>query len=385
MKALAITIGLVRGSDLFQDLWQFVGLTSEFGASSSVLRRWSAIYDLLIVKDEGSYRAFWNVCPHRNHPIAEGDSTHVDLTCPYHGWCFRSDGSLRAIPFHDECYQFSERERSTIGLRPVALERMGDFLFVNLSPRPFPIGQQFSEKLQKDLVSISSAVRHVRIVKQVREFNWKLICENLRDGLHPVFLHQNTLMKAIEFSAPAIPKDVPIQLLRLRDGSYGGPDVALTNDFPFKSRFSNPWPAQGRYHNFHLYPNVHIAIADGGYSFVVELFQAISETQTEVSIYYCLTENDLSETERDAFFHKLQEESFDVYEEDFSALEKIQKVYSAGAVRSYKMGVYERMISRFEKINLKRGGFSLAWAHTFFMDLPKVPSFLLRYVWGRLR
>src|SRR5207244_328147 len=52
---------------------------------------------LLARGEDGALRAFFNVCRHRGHEVLEGDETisRRTLQCPYHGWVYNLDGTLR--------------------------------------------------------------------------------------------------------------------------------------------------------------------------------------------------------------------------------------------------------------------------------------------------
>ncbi len=50
-------------------------------------------------REEATWRAFADVCPHRLVPLSEGRLNGAgQLECPYHGWSFAGDGHCTAIP-----------------------------------------------------------------------------------------------------------------------------------------------------------------------------------------------------------------------------------------------------------------------------------------------
>ena len=64
-------------------------LTAQVGAES-----------VLVVRgDDGELRAFRNVCRHRAARLREGrGDCGKAIRCPYHGWTYRTDGSLIGVP-----------------------------------------------------------------------------------------------------------------------------------------------------------------------------------------------------------------------------------------------------------------------------------------------
>lgn len=363
---------------IFLNHWIFFCLTQEFNGEGSYVHKNISGHNIFLRKNENGFVAFLNRCPHRFHPIVTGDVGHTNLVCPYHYWAFKDDGSLKGIPYEKECYQYTKQDKSCIHLKTVPLKQEGSLLFINFSKRPGPLSAQFKPHLISEIKTLSDSFSQYRKVVFRKKFNWKLIQENLRDGLHPAFLHQKTLLNAIKFAPPAIPKEVPIQLLGMRDLSYGGPDVALKGEFAFKKYFKNPWICEARYYNFHLFPSVHIAAADGGHTFIVENFIPISPNQTDIEIYFVLTSNNLTDDSADKVFDGLIKNALEVYNEDFLALEAIQS--AVRGVKSYPInGSYERLITRFHKGCIKISGLGKYYWPLYLRDLLKMPLFLLKH------
>lgn len=92
---------------------------------------------LVVRGEDGLLRAFYNVCRHRAAAVAEGDNGRCagQFRCPYHGWTYGLDGSLKAVPGQQS---FPAMDRSEYGLRPLALEVYLGFIFVNFGAEPGP-------------------------------------------------------------------------------------------------------------------------------------------------------------------------------------------------------------------------------------------------------
>lgn len=92
------------------------------------------IYDqdvILTHTHEGEIRAFYNVCQHRGHKLAEGSGNKKLLVCPYHAWSYDLQGNLKAAPHADKVPGF---DSSKICLTEIRLENFLGFLFINLDP-----------------------------------------------------------------------------------------------------------------------------------------------------------------------------------------------------------------------------------------------------------
>ncbi|MBA4766472.1 MAG: aromatic ring-hydroxylating dioxygenase subunit alpha [Porphyrobacter sp.] len=53
---------------------------------------------LLIRQKDGSVKAFYNACLHRGRKLRTESGASVQLRCPFHGFTWRNDGSLKEIP-----------------------------------------------------------------------------------------------------------------------------------------------------------------------------------------------------------------------------------------------------------------------------------------------
>ena len=97
---------------------------------------------IVVIRGEDSIRAFDNVCIHRGAQLLTGCGNEVRITCPYHAWVYRHDGSLVGGPYMAESTEvdgspFSpDRHR----LPEVRVELWNGFVFVNLDPDAEALG-----------------------------------------------------------------------------------------------------------------------------------------------------------------------------------------------------------------------------------------------------
>ena len=106
---------------IFRRFWQYVGHTGDVAeAGSFAATRVGDVPVVLVRDDEGTLRAFVNICRHRGSIVCEGSGRRATLQCPYHAWTYGLDGRLIAAPR-------SEREggieREELCLVPLRLER----------------------------------------------------------------------------------------------------------------------------------------------------------------------------------------------------------------------------------------------------------------------
>ncbi|MEY8839615.1 Rieske 2Fe-2S domain-containing protein, partial [Cribrihabitans sp. XS_ASV171] len=149
--------------------------------------------------DDGSIRAFANVCRHRGSRICTVTHGKVRrFTCPYHAWTYALDGSLFSARALDAGY-----DRSLLGLLPVAVEVLEGLIYVSLAENP-PDFAPARAALESCLAPFDLA--RTKIAHRARypvAANWKLLVENYNEcyhcaPAHPEYSRGHTLQLAPE-------------------------------------------------------------------------------------------------------------------------------------------------------------------------------------------
>jgi nitrite reductase/ring-hydroxylating ferredoxin subunit len=92
----------------------------------------SGIPVIAVRQQDGSLKAFLNVCRHRGvRVVTECAGNRRSFTCPYHGWTYGPDGGLRGIPYRQAFENINRDER---GLREIPVEERHGFVWVGLTP-----------------------------------------------------------------------------------------------------------------------------------------------------------------------------------------------------------------------------------------------------------
>ena len=313
------------------------------------------------------------------HPLRTKQQGTGPIVCPYHGWSFNYNGQLKRIPFNDECYGIGT---TSIALRNFPTKAIGDLIFFGF--KKHSTNTHFNKKFEEHLAGLSLSFQDVLKKTYRRKFNWKLAIENLKDGLHPIFVHQNSLNKNVEISLPGIPKEIPGTFISNKSLSYGGPDVGVTDYLlkPFKDQFEI-CPAEDRYLNYHIFPNIHIASPDGGRSFVIEHYKPIAPGETEIDVYYVFSKNNLDPNTSKQLLEKFISNAEVVYAEDFSLLETLQKNLKEKSASKTCLGRYERMIGRFYKVYFRKVLPLTYWRGFLFSEIKSAIVFFHEYLFSR--
>ncbi len=138
--------------------------------------------------EAGEVRAMMNICRHRGARVCE-DSTGSRKTfvCPYHGWVYNTDGSLRAARDMEVLPGF---DKADYGLKPVRVQVYMGLIFVNCNPDAadfLPALENLREPLGAyDLDHAKIAHKHTYRI----DANWKLVLENYLECYHCATSHR---------------------------------------------------------------------------------------------------------------------------------------------------------------------------------------------------
>ena len=180
---------------IFFRSWQYACHVSELDAPGAFVAFEIMGQNLFVLRNsEGEIRAFYNVCPHRGHKLLEGAGRKKVIVCPYHQWSYSLDGNLR----HDRSTASSETPQAdSICLSPVRVDRLLDFVFVNLDPEAQPVAdfwpglEAHVKSIVPDLDSYSlspgGSVLHPVDVRA----NWKIQVDNFLECYHCRIGHES--------------------------------------------------------------------------------------------------------------------------------------------------------------------------------------------------
>jgi len=139
--------------------------------------------------DDGVLRAFFNVCRHHAAAVVnDAHGTARQFRCPYHGWTYALDGSLKGTPdFTDVC----DFDRSANGLLPLACAVCEPWVFVS-ARGDVSLERYLGAALAGQLRSLGLERLHwVERRQYTLDCNWKVFVDNYLDGgYHVPHLHK---------------------------------------------------------------------------------------------------------------------------------------------------------------------------------------------------
>jgi len=222
---------------IFRPAWQYVGHIGQLATPCYFATEVGRTPVVVTRGRDRVMRAFVNVCRHRGFTVAEGEQSRETLQCPYHAWTYGLDGSLRAAPRSEEEPDFPQDE---LGLKPVAVDTWGPFVFANVAPDPEPLAQALGSlpaQIEELGLDIDSLVHHSRWEAEI-EANWKIVCENFLECYHCQVAHP-AFSELIDVSPEAYVLSADGRLTTQHGPLRTAP--APTDELP-RSQFHFLWP-----------------------------------------------------------------------------------------------------------------------------------------------
>lgn len=158
-------------------------------------------HSVLIVRTAEGIRAYRNACMHRATQLKPSDSIghSPDLRCPFHGWTWNLDGTIKNIPCR---WDFPHVTDDGARLSDVKVELWGGFVFINMDPNARPLAEHLGPLASHFTDGWDLSKR--RIVLHLRKelnTNWKAAQEAFLEAYHVYETHAQALATAGDANA----------------------------------------------------------------------------------------------------------------------------------------------------------------------------------------
>ena len=176
---------------MWPNVWQFAAREEELPDAGDVVVYENAGRSYLVTRQaDGGVRAFHNVCLHRGRKLRLESGFARDFRCPFHGFTWETDGSLREIPCR---WDFGHLNAGNMQLPEAQVGRWGGYIFVkeaeggpSLEDYLAPLPEHFRRWRHEEC---ATAVW----VGKVIHANWKATAEAFMEAWHSVITHPQIL------------------------------------------------------------------------------------------------------------------------------------------------------------------------------------------------
>ncbi|MEO6263410.1 MAG: aromatic ring-hydroxylating dioxygenase subunit alpha [Luteimonas sp.] len=169
--------------------WLYAGHISQLPGKGDYFLYDIGEEEIIIVRDDtGTIRALLNTCRHRGSRVCEARAGHGrTFVCPYHGWVYNMDGSLKAAR-HMEALEGFRKEN--YGLKQARVAVRFGLIFINCDPA----AHDFADCLQQ--VDGQLGPYHLEKAKIAHrqtytvDANWKVALGNYLECYHCETAHR---------------------------------------------------------------------------------------------------------------------------------------------------------------------------------------------------
>ena len=177
---------------LFRNHWQIVGHISDVPNAGDYLTMDVVGERALVVRGkDGVVRAFHNMCRHRGSRVVADEQGNCKnaLVCPFHGWVYNLDGTLRGAA---RPRSFPDLDKDEFGLAPLDLEIWMGFIFIRFRKGgPQPSVAELLRPMEAEFANYRAAemVPSWGIWTQTSPVNWKSVRDVDNEGYHVAMAH----------------------------------------------------------------------------------------------------------------------------------------------------------------------------------------------------
>jgi phenylpropionate dioxygenase-like ring-hydroxylating dioxygenase large terminal subunit len=172
-------------------VWQFAAREEDLPEPGDFVVYENAGRSFLISRqDDGSVRAFHNVCLHRGRKLRTDDGSADTFQCPFHGFTWKKDGSFSHMPCS---WDFKHLDPKDLTLPEAEVGRWGGYIFLREEPggptlEEFlaPLPEHFKRWRHEECTTV------IWVAKEVPA-NWKVTAEAFMEAWHTVVTHPQLL------------------------------------------------------------------------------------------------------------------------------------------------------------------------------------------------
>ncbi|MGN6498850.1 MAG: aromatic ring-hydroxylating dioxygenase subunit alpha [Tsuneonella sp.] len=187
---------------LWPRVWQWACRTEHIPEAGDFVTYDVGRYSVLITRTEsGEIKAYHNSCLHRGTQLKPSNSAGAsdELRCPFHGWSWNLDGTLKNIPCR---WDFPHVKDENFRLPEVRVDTWGGFVFINMDPGCAPLAEHLGPLAEHFSGRWDLTDRRIRLhLQKELPTNWKAAQEAFLEAYHVYETHAQALPTAGDANA----------------------------------------------------------------------------------------------------------------------------------------------------------------------------------------
>jgi phenylpropionate dioxygenase-like ring-hydroxylating dioxygenase large terminal subunit len=182
------TFARLEAERMWPKVWQVACTVDHVAEPGDYFEYRCGPYSVLIVHgDDGTLRAFQNVCRHRGNSLCTGSGGELrELKCGYHGWTWDLAGALKRVPNRKG---FGALSMAEFPLLPVGVAVWERLVFINFDVDAMPL-TDYLEAMPQDIAwcGLGDFRCYATLTIEV-DANWKTIADGYSETYHIQTLH----------------------------------------------------------------------------------------------------------------------------------------------------------------------------------------------------
>jgi len=184
---------------IFEGNWIYLAHESQVPNPGDYFTTYMGRQPVVITRDkDGELHLLINACAHRGAMICRKKTDNrTTLTCPFHGWTFRNDGTLLKVKDPDDAgYPEQFNTNGSHNLTKVArFDSYRGFLFGSLNPDVSTLDGHLGDTTKVIDMLVDQSPEGLEVLRGSSTYtfdgNWKVQAENGADGYHVTATHWN--------------------------------------------------------------------------------------------------------------------------------------------------------------------------------------------------
>lgn len=179
---------------LWKKSWQMACRADDIPEVGDYILYKIAHLEYIVVRTgDDEFKSYPNACLHRGRRLCNHDGKQAGLfRCPYHGWSWKTDGSLKDIPAE---WDFPGVRDEVSHLPEAKTASWGGFVFINPDKDAISFedyaGPEMLDHYRK--LKLENRYKQVHVGRIIRA-NWKLVQEAFLEAYHSIATHPQLLL-----------------------------------------------------------------------------------------------------------------------------------------------------------------------------------------------
>lgn len=326
--------------ELFRGHPLVAGYAEELSNPGDFVTREIVGVPILMVRDRsGAIRAFLNVCRHRGNVVCESPAGNAKaFVCQYHGWVYGNDGTCRSFG-HPTA--FDGCSLNDFALRRLPVEVRHGLVWVLLTPgQDLSVEAFLGPTLDDELAGFAGSCARVFAQRvTTHAFNWKLGVETFLEIFHISTLHRTSI--AAHFLDGLMTSEKLGSHYRITAARPSFADVAMKS--------ASEWALTDHcVFIYLLFPNT-VYLFQREHVQVYSFFPGRHPGECQVRTALLRPDGRVADRATRHWQNNWDLISQAVYDEDFRAMERVQRGISAGASDGFIFGRNESVLQAYHE------------------------------------